>query len=654
MSRRKSVVATPEPTTALLRRSARLSFLKNRDDFQKPGKGRLLGSDSDSNSAADPIEGEEAAKKKNHRDIVSEVAMRLVYPLVGSSFGANSKKSRESNGSRDVFCSLRRSPRFSSRGCSNAEGEKSTQCSSSKPSSASLSRRNPVTASRASHGLNSSNKGSCTLRRSPVFSNGGDSWGQSSLDGKDLAINVCARCTTKSEEGIGDGSYTLRRSPRFSSGGGSVGQSSSDRKKLGKSVLARCNKKSEEGKGKHVPDSSHKICTRRRSCIRSQTKQILGACDEGIASVCPRENKRRKSTVSAQPNGYCREEKNAMSNLTFDSTGEFTGEKKREIVLGLHSRTSLASDRGTVRSLVKADEEQRTKSDIIDSRLEEDRLKMMNNKLDGESNCGPVQGWAKEQELALQKAYFTAKPSPNFWKKVSKLVPGKSAQECFDRVHSDLITPRQPQPRSRAKKVNLSPIPQFSLSASKLLKPTRPKSKMSGQRNRRRNHFAKKTIRHLLEKQCHVDQGHGLDLFSVLERSTESYVLSTPSDKRGSLRKILERSSSAQKKPCSRFTTTLTSPPVLKQIKNKAQHEKYIDQLHLREAKRKAESAKGCGKENIKPNDVQKSVRAVKDALILDVKDAIEKLKGVEADCSSSSSEFGYDRDEEEDEATGL
>lgn len=33
-----------------------------------------------------------------------------------------------------------------------------------------------------------------------------------------------------------------------------------------------------------------------------------------------------------------------------------------------------------------------------------------------------LKGWTKEQELALQRAYFAAKPSPHFWKNVSKLV----------------------------------------------------------------------------------------------------------------------------------------------------------------------------------------------------------------------------------------
>lgn len=33
-----------------------------------------------------------------------------------------------------------------------------------------------------------------------------------------------------------------------------------------------------------------------------------------------------------------------------------------------------------------------------------------------------MKGWTKEQEVALQRAYFAAKPTPHFWKKVSKLV----------------------------------------------------------------------------------------------------------------------------------------------------------------------------------------------------------------------------------------
>lgn len=39
-----------------------------------------------------------------------------------------------------------------------------------------------------------------------------------------------------------------------------------------------------------------------------------------------------------------------------------------------------------------------------------------------EVSNGRSLGWTNEQELALQSAYFIAKPTPHFWKKVSKLV----------------------------------------------------------------------------------------------------------------------------------------------------------------------------------------------------------------------------------------
>ena len=44
-------------------------------------------------------------------------------------------------------------------------------------------------------------------------------------------------------------------------------------------------------------------------------------------------------------------------------------------------------------------------------------------KRDGvEGGCENAQGWTKEQEVSLQRAYFTAKPTPLFWKKVARMV----------------------------------------------------------------------------------------------------------------------------------------------------------------------------------------------------------------------------------------
>ncbi|KAL1195823.1 hypothetical protein V5N11_027690 [Cardamine amara subsp. amara] len=388
-------------------------------------------------------------------------------------------------------------------------------------------------------------------------------------------------------------SCTLRRSPRFSSRGVSVDQSSSSsngRKSSGKSVLSRCSTKSISSE---IGKDGDGVKSRDRSRIR----------------VCPKTKQLSR--------GYDDEE-----------------EEEVNVCLSESNRVKIAKPNEEENAVPKAD-----KGKSIETE-EEEGLKTK-NKIEKE--------WTEELELSLQGAYLTVKPSPNFWKKVAKMVPGKSAQECFDRVNSALITPRQLQPR-KARKTNLSTIPQFSLSASKLLKPNSPKIKI----RQRRNHLSKKTVRHLLEKQNHMDQGLGFDLFSVLEPNTSSNLISTPTENGKSLPKILE-----SPVPLSRFAsedqTTLISPPVLKQVKNKALHEKYIDHLHIREAKRQAESTRLAGKENIRPIDIQKKdlVKAAKDALYFDVEDAIQKLKGLEAENSSSSSEFCYDNGEtdEEDES---
>ncbi|XVE86910.1 hypothetical protein DITRI_Ditri18aG0073600 [Diplodiscus trichospermus] len=281
------------------------------------------------------------------------------------------------------------------------------------------------------------------------------------------------------------------------------------------------------------------------------------------------------------------------------------------------------------------------------------------------------QGWTREQELALQRAYFSTNPTPNFWKKVSKLVPGKSAQDCFDKIHSDHLTPAQPQPRSRAKRLNLSPIENLSFSASKLLKPSALGNKRSGCSKRKSHLIQKKTVRHLLRKHYHVDQGDESDLFSILEpnagqsmHALPNVMLSTPTnllEKQGFLQKCHERSSGTKKhssKLGNSCTTALTSPPVLKQIKNRALHEKYIDQLHSRDAKRKAESARAgkevLGKENKGSIQVQKidEVRAAKNALVSDAKHVINQLQlqTTSVDNSLDLDNDDYDDDDEEEE----
>ncbi|MBA0801968.1 hypothetical protein Gohar_012304 [Gossypium harknessii] len=252
-----------------------------------------------------------------------------------------------------------------------------------------------------------------------------------------------------------------------------------------------------------------------------------------------------------------------------------------------------------------------------------------------------LQGWTREQELALQRAYFSAKPTPNFWKKVSKLVPGKSAQDCFDRIHSNHLTPTQPEPRSRANVTNLSPIEHLSFSASKLLESSAPRNKSSG---------------------C-------ADLFSILEPNTSPTMHGVPKvmvctpkkllEKQGFVHKCHERSSLGRKKHHSRLgnsgTGALVSPPVLKQIKNKALHEKYIDQLHTREAKRKAERTQVekavLGKENRGYVQIQvDKVKAAKNALVSDARYVINQMQQLQTTSVDNSSELDDIDDDDDDD----
>ncbi|CAJ2675654.1 unnamed protein product [Trifolium pratense] len=282
--------------------------------------------------------------------------------------------------------------------------------------------------------------------------------------------------------------------------------------------------------------------------------------------------------------------------------------------------------------------------------------------------CGEIaKGWTKEQELALRKAYFTTKPTPHFWKNVAKMVPGKSKQDCFDRVHDDFHTPPQCQPRSRAKAINSSPLRKFSISASKLLKPTEKKSRKSNIL-KPKNIINQKSIENLLQRHLKVDQDHKGDIFSILEPNIDfsistnaiqpSQKLCTPKQQKenqGLLLSCTERSpsSSSHKKYPSRFSVApgvqdLGSPPVLKQVKNKVQHEKYVNQLRVRDLRRRAASTRAKMSAVGDGNDIQKKdVKAAKVALVSEARDAINRFQQSQVNLmdSTCSSDGDYDGD---------
>jgi len=216
------------------------------------------------------------------------------------------------------------------------------------------------------------------------------------------------------------------------------------------------------------------------------------------------------------------------------------------------------------------------------------------------------------------------------------------------------MTPPQALRRSRAKRINSSPLESSSLSASKILHPSGPKSKRL--RCEQKDHLSHKNVRELLQNQNRMDRDYEADFFSIFEPdmnpSTQDSQLavkiSTPEHskvKQGFLHKFHEKSSSGHKKPLSRLSScgiNIVSPPVLKQVKNRALHEKYIDQLHCREARRKAAYAragKSAGKKNRGEINVQKIdvVRAAKNSLVSDVRDALNHLHDLQANASSSS-----------------
>ena len=105
-------------------------------------------------------------------------------------------------------------------------------------------------------------------------------------------------------------------------------------------------------------------------------------------------------------------------------------------------------------------------------------------------------------------------------------VPGKSQQDCFDRIHCDYMTPPETQPRLRAKTFKSSPIHQFSISASKLLKPMDKTARRSNVL-KPKNIITQKSVDKLLQRHLKVDLDREGDIFSVLEPNTKHQISQT-------------------------------------------------------------------------------------------------------------------------------
>ncbi|CAL5095151.1 unnamed protein product [Urochloa decumbens] len=281
--------------------------------------------------------------------------------------------------------------------------------------------------------------------------------------------------------------------------------------------------------------------------------------------------------------------------------------------------------------------------------------------------CGE-DDWTEEQDMALRKAFFAARPSPHFWKRVSKLVPGRSAEDCFNRIHADLSTPTPIAPRSRTSKTTFSPIGSFSLSDPKL--PNLLESTVGRQRTAKQKSLAaQKAVRHLLQKHSLIDQAQEADHFSLFETSPSAFQLNisfedspgTPESylNSGSLGKC-SRSSSARKKPLSRLRAERAepSPAVLKPIKNVILHEKYVGQLSRREGtkgpRKRTPGSKAAHSGKALSQQQVGGLRAAKSALISEATDFISQFKKLQANSLAHIIENSEDDEIEEDEIDDI
>ena len=180
----------------------------------------------------------------------------------------------------------------------------------------------------------------------------------------------------------------------------------------------------------------------------AETKENCVVLDEGFGRVRNRERKEKRVEVKTLDNhdaldeGRRRRRKkernkgsrdgvNTQGNLVISDEGTGGGEKKGVIGKRVEVKTTrngVVSDEGAGGGRKKGGNRE-----IVGVKTEENRV-VCDEGFGGERKKGRNgdkrkrnddeirKGWTKEQDLALQSAYLTAKPSPHFWKNVSKLV----------------------------------------------------------------------------------------------------------------------------------------------------------------------------------------------------------------------------------------
>ncbi|KAI4323867.1 hypothetical protein L6164_023442 [Bauhinia variegata] len=221
-------------------------------------------------------------------------------------------------------------------------------------------------------------------------------------------------------------------------------------------------------------------------------------------------------------------------------------------------------------------------------------------------------GWTKEEDV-IKKCISYCEANPRFWRDVAEVLPGKSAQDCFDRFYSLHSPPLTSKHKSRAKKMK-------SPSEEQVLVVLEP---------------------------------DGEDLFYVLEPDAKfSFNDLHPSNETKEEQELHQicsgASSSAHKKSLSTFgNSSSTNPPnqqAIKQVKNKSLHEKYIAKL-LRRNTRRTRTERGKKSITETPineqSKVQKQIKEARKALM----SAIDKFQQSQAFVGS---DYGFDDDDDD------
>lgn len=214
-------------------------------------------------------------------------------------------------------------------------------------------------------------------------------------------------------------------------------------------------------------------------------------------------------------------------------------------------------------------------------------------------------------------------------------VPGKNAQECFNRIQSNFATPPSIPPKTRLNKGSQMDSPFKKIN---LLEPNSPKDQTCAQPNRRvskqkKTRDARKTLRHLLKKQRLVDQVQDADYFSQFEASPVNLPSDVKLPSEFSCKERLNSDLEKNLKPDLSQEQLDPSPAVLKQVKNMEMHEKYIDHLHCVDARRKA-CVRACGNKGkeVDLGTQAGGLRDAKTALVSEAQDYIGCYKKLQAD----------------------